>query len=76
MAFDELFVKVWVDVTSLFWVMLVRRAGPRGLRRAGLRICRESVDCSCTTLGAELCRGGEESVGIWTLGFRMVGVEG
>ena len=38
-----------MEVTRFFWLVLVRRADPSGLRRAGLLICCERVVCSCTS---------------------------
>ena len=61
-AFKELLVKaLWMEVTSLFWVVFLRRAGPSGLtRKAGLSICCGRVACCYTSWalsrGAELKR--------------------
>ena len=48
-------VVIEMDLTSIFWVVLVRMAGPRGLRRkAGAFICRERVVRRCKS-GARSC---------------------
>ena len=52
-----------MEGTSLFWVVLVRRAGPSGLRKkTGMFICCESVVCSCTSWARSRGDGGEEGV--------------